>query len=140
MYSTKMAHRSDSDFWPALRETNTTRRCWKETGNDAGAGKNKQCDVELPSSPAWLQEPVLFDVSLEENVKYGFPEATEKQVLEAARAAHMDYAFSGAVKWSDRVGLRGEKLSGGQKQRCALARALLRKPEFMPLGLEQSPA
>ncbi|CAJ1381111.1 unnamed protein product [Effrenium voratum] len=79
------------------------------------------------------QEPVLFDVSLEENVKYGYPEATKSQVEEVARIAHMDYVFSGAVKWSDRVGLRGEKLSGGQKQRCAIARALLRRPQLMLL-------
>ena len=79
------------------------------------------------------QEPVLFDLSLEENVKYGSPEATAEEVIEAARAANMDYIFSGAVQWTDRVGLRGEKLSGGQKQRCAIARALLRKPQFLLL-------
>ena len=79
------------------------------------------------------QEPVLFDVSLEDNVKYGCPEATDEQVQEAAKAANMEYVFSGAVKWTDRVGLRGEKLSGGQKQRCAIARALLRQPQFMLL-------
>lgn len=79
------------------------------------------------------QEPVLFDMSLEENVKYGYPEATDEEVRDAAKAANMDYIFSGAVQWSDRVGLRGEKLSGGQKQRCAIARALLRKPQFMLL-------
>ena len=79
------------------------------------------------------QEPVLFDVTLEENVRYGFPEATDEQVKDAARAANMDYVFTGSVKWSDRVGLRGEKLSGGQKQRCAIARALLRQPQFMLL-------
>ncbi|OLP86924.1 Multidrug resistance protein 1 [Symbiodinium microadriaticum] len=91
------------------------------------------------------QEPVLFDMSLEDNVKYGYPEATEAQVHEAAKAANMDFVFggssgyvlsgvnTGAVRWTDRVGLRGEKLSGGQKQRVAIARALLREPQFMLL-------
>ncbi|CAE7460723.1 Abcb5 [Symbiodinium sp. CCMP2592] len=89
------------------------------------------------------QEPVLFDMTLEENVKYGCPEATEAQVREAAKAANMNFVCdggcklsgvkSGAVRWTDRVGLRGEKLSGGQKQRVAIARALLREPQFMLL-------
>eukprot|EP00439_Symbiodinium_sp_Y106_P056664 s281_g7.t5 len=89
------------------------------------------------------QEPVLFDVTLEEslgqdglvkrNVRYGHLEATDEQVEDAARAANMDFVFAGNVKWTDRVGLRGEKLSGGQKQRVAIARALLRGPQYMLL-------
>mmetsp|Transcript_59240 Transcript_59240/g.138753 ORF Transcript_59240/g.138753 Transcript_59240/m.138753 type:complete len:452 (+) Transcript_59240:1896-3251(+) len=79
------------------------------------------------------QEPILFDTTLEENVKYGYPEATMAQVLDAAAQANMDYVLTGSVKWTDRVGLRGEKLSGGQKQRCAIARALLRRPQLMLL-------
>eukprot|EP00913_Durusdinium_trenchii_P023838 g22387.t1 len=75
----------------------------------------------------------LCDLKLSWNVKYGYPQATSSQVRDAARIAHMDYAFNGDVKWSDRVGLRGEKLSGGQKQRCALARALLRRPQVLLL-------
>jgi len=79
------------------------------------------------------QEPILFDTTLEENVKYGCPEATQDQLLDAAMQANMDYVLTGSVKWTDRVGLRGEKLSGGQKQRCAIARALLRRPQLMLL-------
>ncbi|CAE6964952.1 ABCB1 [Symbiodinium sp. CCMP2592] len=107
-----------------------------QTGSIQVGGQNL-CDLNVAFWRKQIgmvgQEPVLFDVSLEENVKYGYPEATDAQVKDAARVANMDYAFAGSVKWSDRVGLRGEKLSGGQKQRCAIARALLRRPQFLLL-------
>ncbi|CAE7173775.1 ABCB1 [Symbiodinium microadriaticum] len=107
-----------------------------QTGSVQVGGQNL-CDLNVAFWRKQIgmvgQEPVLFDVSLEENVKYGYPEATDAQVKDAARVANMDYAFAGSVKWSDRVGLRGEKLSGGQKQRCAIARALLRRSQFLLL-------
>jgi len=80
------------------------------------------------------QEPVLFDLSLEENVRYGKPAATKDEVEAVARKANMDYVGEGAMmRWEDKVGSRGGKLSGGQKQRCAIARALLRDPRVLVL-------
>eukprot|EP00746_Dinoflagellata_sp_MGD_P160771 gnl/MRDRNA2_/MRDRNA2_87673_c0_seq1.p1 gnl/MRDRNA2_/MRDRNA2_87673_c0~~gnl/MRDRNA2_/MRDRNA2_87673_c0_seq1.p1 ORF type:complete len:1288 (-),score=286.59 gnl/MRDRNA2_/MRDRNA2_87673_c0_seq1:202-4065(-) len=79
------------------------------------------------------QEPVLFDTSLEDNMKYGKADATRAELEEAAALANMDFLLSGKVQWADSVGPRGGKLSGGQKQRVAIARALLRKPKILLL-------
>merc|ERR1712032_780203 len=79
------------------------------------------------------QEPTLFDVSLEDNVRYGCFDATHDEVLHVAKLAHMDYVSDDAIGWFFEVGPGGNKLSGGQKQRCAIARALIRKPKLFVL-------
>lgn len=80
------------------------------------------------------QEVVLFGGSIYENILYGNPEATEEQVIEAAKKAN---AYTFIQEFPDKlqtlVGDRGMKLSGGQKQRIAIARAILRNPSVLIL-------
>ncbi|HUR57038.1 MAG TPA: ATP-binding cassette domain-containing protein, partial [Opitutaceae bacterium] len=66
------------------------------------------------------------------NIRYGRPEASDEEVMEAARAAHI-HAFLETLplKYQTMVGERGLKLSGGEKQRVAIARALLKNPRIL---------
>jgi ATP-binding cassette subfamily B protein len=78
------------------------------------------------------QDTVLFNDSVLYNIRYGRPEASDEEVFEAARAAHIhDFIESLPKKYETQVGERGLKLSGGEKQRVAIARALLKNPRIM---------
>ena len=78
------------------------------------------------------QDTVLFNDTIDYNIEYGRPGASRKDVVEAARAAHID-GFIAALPdgYETRVGERGLKLSGGEKQRVAIARALLKAPQVL---------
>ena len=72
------------------------------------------------------QETFLFSASLRDNISYGNPQATEQEIIRAAKAAHIDDFISSLDEGYDSlIGERGVGLSGGQKQRVAIARALL---------------
>lgn len=78
------------------------------------------------------QEPLLFHRSLMENIRYGNIDATDEEVIEAARKAHCDEFISKMKnKYHTIAGERGLKLSGGQRQRIAIARAILKKARIL---------
>ena len=78
------------------------------------------------------QDTVLFNDTVAYNIAYGRPGASQKEVEEAARAAHIHAFISSTPKGYDTmVGERGLKLSGGEKQRVAIARTLLKNPPIL---------
>jgi len=81
-----------------------------------------------------LQEPVLFSTSIAENIAYGRPGASERDIVAAAQAARAhDFITHLPHGYESRVGERGMQLSGGERQRIALARAFLKDAPILIL-------
>jgi len=78
------------------------------------------------------QDTVLFNDTILYNIRYGRPEASDQEIFDAARAAHIhDFVLTLPKQYETMVGERGLKLSGGEKQRVAIARALLKNPRIL---------
>jgi ATP-binding cassette subfamily B protein len=78
------------------------------------------------------QDTVLFNDTILYNIRYGRPDASDAEVHDAARAAHIhDFIVTLPAGYQTMVGERGLKLSGGEKQRVAIARALLKNPRIL---------
>lgn len=81
-----------------------------------------------------FQESLLFSGTLFENIRYGNPSASRKEIIQAAKAAYADeFIERFPEKYESLIGERGVKLSGGQKQRIAIARAILKNAPIIIL-------
>lgn len=81
-----------------------------------------------------LQDNILFSDSVKQNILMGNPNATDEEIVAAAKAANAhDFIMSLPEGYDTKVGERGVKLSGGQKQRVAIARVFLKNPPILVL-------
>jgi len=81
-----------------------------------------------------LQDGLLFNDTVRMNIAYGRPEASEEEIVQAAKAAHAhEFIMEMPHGYDTPIGARGSRLSGGQRQRLSIARALLKDPPILVL-------
>ena len=105
----------------------------KITWNGLDVREVKQSDL-LQQVGVVPQETILFSGTVRDNIRYGRPDASDDEVIAAAKAAQAhDFIMNLPDGYDTRVEERGVNLSGGQKQRIAIARAILLRPAVMIL-------
>ena len=91
---------------------------------------SKLINVDFPAPVG----PILFSTSIQENILYGNPKATQNEIIDAARSANAyDFIMNCKEGFDTAVGERGMQLSGGERQRISLARAFIKKATVLIL-------
>lgn len=118
--------------------TNLIPRLYEVSGGNVKIDGYNIRDISLESLRRQIgivmQEPYLFNDTIEENLRYGREDITLEEIIEACKAAYIhDFIMSLPDKYGTIVGNRGIKLSGGEKQRLSIARVILKNPRLLIL-------
>jgi len=97
------------------------------------AGQQVWADYSLKSLRQGIgyvtQSPMIFNATVRDNIRFGAPDASDAEIIQAAKIANADgFIDAMAEGYDTQIGDRGENLSGGQRQRIAIARVALRRP------------
>ncbi|MCO4813499.1 MAG: ABC transporter ATP-binding protein [Flavobacteriales bacterium] len=118
-----------ADLLPRFYDVNHGEICFDDTNIKDARVKDLRDHIGIVS-----QESILFNATVKENIAFGMPNATDMEIIDAAKIANA-HQFIEALDngYETNIGERGNKLSGGQKQRVSIARAILKNPSILIL-------